>query len=111
MGINKLNIFYIKNDNNDEFEKSDVLESSGINVFKINVVKFKDKIKCKVYWHFIEKNNNKYSNYKSFKNNWDYNINLSNEIKNKINTKYQNEIYKWKLRKKTLLWFINRNNF
>lgn len=89
------------------------LSNNTNNILRENLknsdVKFKDSVKCKIYWYLLEKDKDKYLNYKSYKYSFNYNINLSSEIKDKLHTKFQDEIYKLKLNKKTLLWFINRN--
>jgi len=67
-----------------------------------------DKCKCKFYWIFLEENKKDFYDYKSFKTVWNTETKLIKEIKNKVSLKLNDEIYKWKIRKKTLEWFFSR---
>lgn len=77
---------------------------------KNSELKFQDKLKCKIYWILFEENKDKYLDYKSFKNKWDINTNLSDKLSKDISKEYKDITYKWWLRKKTLLWFLGKRS-
>ena len=71
-----------------------------------NDYEFKDRYRRKVQWIIIGQFDDKFRSYKEFKEQWDANIKLSNQIQNKYDEK-KREIL---IFKKTFLWFINRRN-
>lgn len=75
-----------------------------------NNMDYTNRLKCKISWILLENNKNNYENYKAYKSSWDSEIKVLEEIKSKISLEYRDEINKWKLRKKTLMWFLSRRN-
>nr|YP_010303544.1 hypothetical protein MRV25_mgp20 [Purpureocillium takamizusanense]UNI92573.1 hypothetical protein [Purpureocillium takamizusanense] len=68
--------------------------------------KFKDKLRRKCHWVFLEQFSSEFTNYKTFKEHWTPNKKYSNLLKNH----YYEKKYKVTLFKKTFMWFINRRN-
>jgi hypothetical protein len=69
-----------------------------------------NKCKRKIFWIFVEKSKHNFQSYEDFKGNWDSDIKLSREIKNKFYsdiTKVKQNIL---IQKKTLDWFLGRRN-
>lgn len=70
-------------------------------------VGFSDKCKCKIHWIFLEKCTKNFTSYDDFKLNWNPNTSIKKVFLNKIMTEYNEEMYKWKVRKRTIKWFMN----
>lgn len=59
------------------------IENSMSNIDNV-YIKYSDITKRKFLWVLFEKNNKQYDSYEDFKNNWDSNSSIWNEIKNKF---------------------------
>jgi hypothetical protein len=68
---------------------------------------FKDSAKRKIYWNLFFQYDNKYSNYKDFKLKFDLNDNILDEVKARMKSDYNEAVFKWKIRKRTLFRLLN----
>lgn len=71
-----------------------------------NDYELKDRSRRRAQWVFIGQFDDKFKSYKEFKEQWDANNKLINQIKDKYEEKKREMI----ILKKTFLWFINRRN-
>ena len=67
-----------------------------------------NRCRRKFSWFLIEKKSGKFNSYKEFKVQWDPNSNIWNDLNKKIHSKIEADLYRFKIQKETLKWFINR---
>nr|QJQ35513.1 hypothetical protein [Fusarium begoniae] len=68
-----------------------------------NDYEIKERCKRKLQWIIFNQFDSKYGSYTEFKEKWDKDAQLTDQIKNK----YKEKIREYKIVKKTILWFIN----
>nr|QJQ35045.1 hypothetical protein [Fusarium annulatum] len=68
-----------------------------------NDYEIKERCKRKLQWIMFNQFDSKYGSYREFKEKWNKDAQLTDQIKNK----YGEKIREYKIVKKTILWFIN----
>ena len=64
---------------------------------------YKDKVKRRLFWHLWKQDTNQFRDYKEFKESWNPNIKIGQEIKSDI----KDELDKLARVKRTVAWFLN----
>lgn len=107
--INNISKDSINNISNLNIDKSNLTDNnldSNSNKSDLNII---NKCRRKFSWFIIEKKSGKFNSYKEFKVQWDPNSNIWNDLNKKINYKIEADLYRFKIQKETLKWFINRS--
>lgn len=126
---NSKDTLLVKYNNNNNLDKQDTLiyskensedlfsnkSHSSNNQGNVNLIKESIngntmfKFKRKLVWIFIEKNKNNFASYEDFIwSGYDPDLKFFKELTREFNSKIHNESYKWRLRKKVIMWFFNR---
>jgi hypothetical protein len=64
-------------------------------------------IRRRLYWYYCIKSKGKFSSYNAYKQSWDSNINVKNEIKKELVLYINDKKHKINVQKQTLEWLFN----
>ena len=101
------------NDSNSELKKDEStscpikLNTNLHDVYYVNIYgKYKNISKRKIFWYICVKSKGHYTNYTEFKNSWNPNTDILYEIKNQLKSEIRDELHKFNVAKRSLLWFF-----
>lgn len=83
--------------------------STNINCFSF-FTHYKEIARRKILWYTCYNNKGNYNSYNHFKQSWDPNIKVFDEIKNELKTEIKDELHKMSLVKRTLDWIFKPSN-
>lgn len=99
-------IVYCQSPDNQDTEFNDQSNQHDYSKFSIFYKSFKDKAKRRLFWHVWKEHTNKYDSYKDFKQVWNSNINIRQEIKKDLRDEFEGFVRF----KNTFIWILRRRN-
>jgi len=90
--------------------KEDICSNTNINCFTA-FTHYKEIARRKILWYTCYNNNKgNFNSYKNFKESWDPNTKVFDEIKNELRTEIKDEFHKIFLVKRIVNWFLKPSN-